>query len=80
MKDREAWPGIRRPDDIWDEIILAGEIPGTTSAPKLQPIAARIVMLAKRHAGSDGIKGERTGSRNHRKGRSTNRKIPQGSP
>ena len=44
-EDRAAWPGIRRPDDIWDEIIRAGEIPGTTSAPKLQPIAARIVML-----------------------------------
>ena len=44
-KDRKAWPGIRRPDDIWDEIIRAGQIPGTTSAPKLQPIAARIVML-----------------------------------
>lgn len=44
-EDREEWSGIRRPDDIWDEIILAGEIPGTTSAPKLQPIAARIVML-----------------------------------
>jgi len=36
---------IRTPDDIWEEIIKAGEIPGTTSAPKLQPIAARIVML-----------------------------------
>ncbi len=43
--DREAWPGIRKPDDIWKEIVKAGEIPGTTSAPKLQPIAARIVML-----------------------------------
>ncbi|MFT5130856.1 MAG: Cu(I)/Ag(I) efflux system membrane protein CusA/SilA [Rhodothermales bacterium] len=43
--NREAWPGIRNPDDIWDAIIAAGEIPGTTSAPKLQPIAARIVML-----------------------------------
>jgi copper/silver efflux system protein len=36
---------IRSPDDIWDEIITAASIPGTTSAPKLQPIAARIVML-----------------------------------
>jgi Cu(I)/Ag(I) efflux system membrane protein CusA/SilA len=42
---REAWPGILSPDDIWDEIVRAGEIPGTTSAPRLQPIAARIVML-----------------------------------
>lgn len=36
---------INSPDDIWDEIIKAAKIPGTTSAPKLQPIAARIVML-----------------------------------
>ncbi len=43
--NREAWTGIRKPDDIWKEIVKAGEIPGTTSAPKLQPIAARIVML-----------------------------------
>lgn len=36
---------IRTPDDIWEEIVAAGEIPGTTSAPKLQPIITRIVML-----------------------------------
>jgi len=36
---------IESPDDIWDEIVKAATIPGTTSAPKLQPIAARIVML-----------------------------------
>ncbi|MDQ8198988.1 efflux RND transporter permease subunit [Pelagicoccus enzymogenes] len=36
---------IRSPDDIWAEIVKAASIPGTTSAPKLQPIAARIVML-----------------------------------
>lgn len=36
---------IQSPDDIWDEILAASEVPGTTSAPKLQPIAARIVML-----------------------------------
>lgn len=36
---------IRSPDDIWDEIVKAAAIPGSTSAPKLQPIAARIVML-----------------------------------
>ncbi|MDP0501456.1 MAG: efflux RND transporter permease subunit [Verrucomicrobiota bacterium JB022] len=36
---------IRSPDDIWDEIARAASIPGTTSAPKLQPIAARLVML-----------------------------------
>ena len=42
---RPAWPGIRNADDIWQAIAVAGEIPGTTAAPKLQPIAARLVML-----------------------------------
>ncbi|EDY82589.1 RND transporter, HAE1/HME family, permease protein [Verrucomicrobiia bacterium DG1235] len=36
---------IKTPDDIWAEIVAAATIPGTTSAPKLQPIAARLVML-----------------------------------
>ncbi len=36
---------IQSPNDIWEKIIEAADIPGTTSAPKLQPIAARIVML-----------------------------------
>ncbi len=36
---------IQSPDDIWEEIIKAAKVPGATSAPKLQPIAARIVML-----------------------------------
>ncbi|WP_146600514.1 efflux RND transporter permease subunit [Novipirellula aureliae] len=36
---------VRTPDDIWQAITTAAQIPGTTSAPKLQPIAARIVML-----------------------------------
>ncbi len=36
---------IRTPDDIWSEIVKAAEIPGTTSAPKLQPIETRLVML-----------------------------------
>lgn len=36
---------IKSPNDIWEEIVKAASIPGTTSAPKLQPIAARIVML-----------------------------------
>jgi len=42
---RRAWGGIEEPDQIWDEIVRVAEIPGTTSAPRLQPIAARIVML-----------------------------------
>ena len=42
---RNAWSGIRRPDDIWREIVKAASILGTTVAPKLQPISARMVML-----------------------------------
>nr|MBP7654876.1 efflux RND transporter permease subunit [Candidatus Dependentiae bacterium] len=36
---------IKNANDIWREIIKAARIPGSTSAPKLQPIAARLVML-----------------------------------
>jgi Cu(I)/Ag(I) efflux system membrane protein CusA/SilA len=36
---------IQSPRDIWDEIVLAAERPGLTSAPVLMPINARIVML-----------------------------------
>ncbi|WDE95348.1 efflux RND transporter permease subunit [Lentisphaera profundi] len=53
---REIWDGINSPDDIWDEIIKAGEVLGTTSAPKLQPIAARIVMLQSGMRAPMGIK------------------------
>lgn len=47
---------IRTPDDIWDEIVKAAKIPGTTSAPKLQPIAARIVMLQSGMRAPMGVK------------------------
>lgn len=47
---------IKTPEDIWDEIVKAGQIPGTTSAPKLQPIAARIVMLQSGMRAPMGIK------------------------
>lgn len=53
---RKAWEGIRRPDDIWNAILKAAEIPGTTSAPKLQPIAARIVMLQSGMRAPMGVK------------------------
>jgi len=36
---------IRSPQDIWDEIVKAAVLPGVTSAPKLQPIETRLVML-----------------------------------
>ncbi|AEL26511.1 efflux RND transporter permease subunit [Cyclobacterium marinum] len=36
---------INSPEDIWDEIVKVTKIPGLTSAPKLQPIETRLVML-----------------------------------
>jgi len=42
---RQWRESIHNPDDIWREIVAATRLPGTTSAPKLQPIAARLVML-----------------------------------
>jgi len=36
---------IKSPDDIWNEIVSQMDIPGLTSAPKLQPIQTRLVML-----------------------------------
>ena len=53
---RAAWPGTRSADDIWAEIVRAGQMPGVTSAPKLQPIAARIVMLQSGMRAPMGIK------------------------
>jgi len=47
---------IKTPDDIWNEIVKVARIPGTTSAPKLQPIAARIVMLQSGMRAPMGIK------------------------
>ncbi len=37
---------IKKPDDIWNEIVKVTNIPGLTSAPKLQPIETRLVMLS----------------------------------
>ncbi len=47
---------IRSTDDIWQEIVAATDLPGATSAPKLQPIAARIVMLQSGMRAPMGIK------------------------
>ncbi|MCK8602856.1 efflux RND transporter permease subunit [Desulfoferrobacter suflitae] len=55
-RGRASWPGIQNPDDIWDQIIVAAEVPGTTSAPRLQPIAARIVMLQSGMRAPMGVK------------------------
>ncbi|MBN1576790.1 MAG: efflux RND transporter permease subunit [Chitinispirillaceae bacterium] len=47
---------IKKPDDIWNEIVAEARIIGVTSAPKLQPIAARIVMLQSGMRAPMGIK------------------------
>ncbi len=36
---------IHSPDDIWQEIVKQSNLPGLTSAPKLQPIQTRLIML-----------------------------------
>lgn len=47
---------IRSPDDIWREIVAAANLPGVTSAPKLQPIETRLVMLQTGMRAPMGIK------------------------
>lgn len=47
---------IQGPDDIWNEIVKATRIPGVTSAPKLQPIETRLVMLQTGMRAPMGIK------------------------
>ncbi|HED65099.1 MAG TPA: efflux RND transporter permease subunit [Planctomycetes bacterium] len=49
-------PEIRSPQDIWDEIVAAARLTGTVTAPKLQPIAARIVMLQSGMRAPMGVK------------------------
>jgi len=43
---RQWRPEIKKPNDIWNEIVKVTNIPGLTSAPKLQPIETRLVMLS----------------------------------
>ena len=47
---------IHSPDDIWNEIVKVTNIPGVTSAPKLQPIETRLVMLQTGMRAPMGIK------------------------
>ncbi len=47
---------IKSSNDIWDEIIANASIPGLTSAPKLQPIQTRLVMLQTGMRAPMGIK------------------------
>lgn len=53
---RQWRKSITSPQDIWDEIVKSAQIIGVTSAPKLQPIAARIVMLQSGMRAPMGIK------------------------
>ncbi|MCB9082026.1 MAG: efflux RND transporter permease subunit [Lewinellaceae bacterium] len=49
-------PEIKTPADIWDEIVRVTKLPGVTSAPKLQPIETRLVMLQTGMRAPMGIK------------------------
>lgn len=43
---RQWRPEIKNTNDIWQQIVNVTHLPGLTSAPKLQPIEARLVMLS----------------------------------
>jgi copper/silver efflux system protein len=47
---------VRSPQDIWDQVVEAGRMPGSTSAPRLQPIETRLVMLQTGMRAPMGIK------------------------
>ncbi len=49
-------PEIKSANDIWDEIVKVSRLPGVTSAPKLQPIETRLVMLQTGMRAPMGIK------------------------
>lgn len=49
-------PEIKTPDDLWKEIVRVTKLPGVTSAPKLQPIETRLVMLQTGMRAPMGIK------------------------
>jgi Cu(I)/Ag(I) efflux system membrane protein CusA/SilA len=49
-------PQIKSSGDIWKEIVKVAQLPGSTSAPKLQPIAARVVMLQSGMRAAMGVK------------------------
>lgn len=53
---RQWRPHIHSPDDIWQEIVEKTDFPGLTSAPKLQPIQTRLVMLQTGMRAPMGIK------------------------
>lgn len=47
---------IKSADDIWNEIVKVTKLPGVTSAPKLQPIETRLIMLQTGMRAPMGIK------------------------
>ncbi|WP_242203729.1 efflux RND transporter permease subunit [Aestuariivivens insulae] len=49
-------PEIQSPNDIWNEIVKVTKLPGVTSAPKLQPIETRLIMLQTGMRAPMGIK------------------------
>lgn len=53
---RQWRPHIHSPDDIWDEIVNATKLPSITSAPRLQPIETRLIMLQTGMRAPMGIK------------------------
>ncbi len=53
---RQWRPHIKSPQDIWQEIVKVAEIPGSTSAPPLQPIETRLVMLQTGMRAAMGVK------------------------
>ncbi|MGB8489751.1 MAG: efflux RND transporter permease subunit, partial [Bacteroidales bacterium] len=53
---RQWRPQIKKPDDIWNEIVKVTDLPGLTSAPKLQPIETRLIMLSTGMRAPMGIK------------------------
>ena len=53
---RQWRPEITSPNDIWNEIVKSTNVPGMTSAPKLQPIQTRLIMLSTGMRAPIGIK------------------------
>jgi Cu(I)/Ag(I) efflux system membrane protein CusA/SilA len=53
---RQWRPEIKSENDIWQEIVNVSHLPGLTSAPKLQPIEARLVMLSTGMRAPMGVK------------------------
>ena len=56
MPIRNWRPQIKSMNDIWKEIVKAAHVPGTTAAPRLEPIAGRIMMLQTGMRSAMGVK------------------------